>query len=49
MDEYLIFSDKDWIWICKKFSDMDQELKNQYPLTSVLYIEREHWNINWEC
>jgi len=28
------FSDKDWICICKSFSDMDQELKNQYPLTS---------------
>jgi len=21
-------SDKDWIWMCKIFSDMDQELKN---------------------
>ena len=29
------FSEKDWIWIFKKFSDMDQESKNQYPLTSV--------------
>ena len=33
---FLKFSDKDWIWICKNFSDMDQELKNQYPLTSAL-------------
>jgi len=28
------FSDKDWIWILKNFSDMDQESKNQYPLIS---------------
>jgi len=28
------FSDKHWIRIFKKFSDMDQESKNQYPLTS---------------
>jgi len=27
------FSDKDWI--CKNFLDMDQELKNQYPLASA--------------
>jgi len=27
------FSDKDWIWILKKLSDVDQELENQYPLT----------------
>jgi len=33
--KFLKFSDKDWIWICKNFSDMDQELKNQYPLTSA--------------
>ena len=30
------FLDKDWIWIFKKFIGMDQELKNQYPLTSGL-------------
>ena len=30
--KFLKFSDKHWI--CKNFSDMDQELKNQYPLTS---------------
>jgi len=29
------FSDKDWICILKNLSDMDQELKNQNPLTSV--------------
>jgi len=28
------FSDKDWIWTFNKFLDMDQELKNQYPLTT---------------
>jgi len=28
------FSNEDWIWMYKNFSDMDQELKNQYPLTS---------------
>ena len=28
------FLDKNWIWICKNFSDMDQELQNQYLLTS---------------
>jgi len=33
--KFQTFSAKDWIWICKKFSDMDQELKNQYPLTSI--------------
>jgi len=25
--KFLKFSDKDWIWICKNFSDMKQELK----------------------
>jgi len=29
--KFLKFSDKDCIWIYKKFSDMDQDLKNQYP------------------
>ena len=31
------FSGKEWIWIFKIFSGMDQELKNQYPLTSGSY------------
>jgi len=31
------FSDEDWIWILKNISDMDQESKNQYPLTSAGY------------
>jgi len=30
------FSDRDWILICKNFLGMDQELKSQYPLTSVV-------------
>ena len=30
-------SDKDLIWICKNFLDMDQELKNQYPLTFAVH------------
>jgi len=40
--KFLKFSDKDWI--CKNFLDMDQELKNQYPLTSDL----ERWNAVYE-
>jgi len=35
---FLKISDEDWIWIRKNFSDMDQELKNQYPLTSATYV-----------
>jgi len=34
--KFLKFLDKDWIWICKNLSDMDQELKNQYPIRSSL-------------
>jgi len=30
-------SDKDWIWIFKNFSDMDQESINHYPLTSATH------------
>ena len=33
--KFLKFSDKDWILISKIFSVMDQELKNQYLLTSA--------------
>jgi len=32
------FSDKHWIWIFINLSVMDQELKNEYPLTSAGYI-----------
>jgi len=38
--KFLKFSDKDWIWIFKNFSDMDQESKNQYPLTSGTLLVR---------
>jgi len=30
--------DKDWIWIKKRFSDRDQELKNQYLLTCAAHL-----------
>jgi len=35
--KFLKLSDKDWIWTCKNFSDMDQESKNQYPRTSDVH------------
>jgi len=38
MDKFLKFSDKDWIWISKYISDMDQELKNQYTLCFTLVV-----------
>jgi len=41
------FLDKDWIWICKNFSDMDQELKNQYrsPLPLVIIVVVRAWAV----
>ena len=32
------FSDKDWIWICKKFFGYGSGVKNQYPHTSALWL-----------
>jgi len=47
------FSDKDWIWIAKYFSDMNQELKNQYPFTSATRIRncqnRKSFPMPTEC
>jgi len=40
--KFLKFSDKDWIWILKNLSDMDQESKNQCPLTSACYWPSSH-------
>jgi len=39
------FSDKDWIWIFKKFIEYGQESKNQYPLISALYVAPTVFNV----
>jgi len=42
--KFLKFSNKDWIWTLKKFLVMDQEFKNQYPLTfATVAATRQHY------
>jgi len=38
--QFLKFSDKDWIWICKNYSVMDQELKQIFAQCSPLIQTR---------
>ena len=45
---YSKFSDKDWIWMCKNFSDMDQKLKNQYPLASAITAHVTQGEGSWQ-